>query len=143
LGKRKHKPTNLKGSYAINRIACEKFLDKNGIREEVITQGSSLQYEVLEKGDGGFVEYGSTITVNQIITLLDGKVISDTYKSGKPESFLLKDAIKGYHEGLLLMNVGDKFKFFIPPELAWGKRGTNAIPPFSLITIECHLVSID
>jgi len=57
--------------------------------------------------------------------------------------FKLKDAIKGYHEGLLLMSVGDRYRFAIPTELAWNKRGTKVIPPSSVILIDCTLISVD
>ncbi len=143
MGKRKMKRANLKGSTAINRKASEDYLLKNGNREEVTERGSGLQYEMLEEGDGGFVEYGSTITVNQKISLVDGTVISDTFKSGEPDTFVLKDAIKGYHEGLLLMNVGDRYRFSIPHELAWNKKGTSTVGPYSTIIIECQILSID
>ncbi len=143
MGRGKPRITNQKGSSAINRIAGEKYLLKNQNREEVTVQGSGLQFEVVESGDGGFVEYGSTLTVNQKITLVDGTVVDDTFKSGTPEVFKLKDAIKGYHEGLLLMSVGDRYRFAIPSELAWNKRGTKVIPPSSVILIDCTLISVD
>ncbi len=139
----RHKPprTNHKGSAAINRKNATEYLKKNGNRPEVTTKGSGLQYEIVEQGDGGFVEYNSILTVNHRITLLDGTVIEDTYKSGSPETFLLKEVIKGYHEGLLLMSVGDRCKFAIPPELGWNKRGSNEVPPFALILIDCTVLS--
>ena len=143
MGRGKPRKTNQKGSAAINRKASDNFLVKNGNREEVTTLGTGLQYEVIKSGNGVFVEYGATLTVDQKVTLIDGSVISDTHKTGEPETFLLKEAIKGYHDGLLLMSVGDTYKFYIPYELAWNKRGTNVVPPFSAIIIECTLLSID
>ena len=143
MGRGKPRKTNQKGSAAINRKASDNYLDKNATREEVTVLGTGLQYEVIEKGDGVFVEYGSMITVDQRVMLVDGAVISDTYKTGIPETFKLKDAIKGYHDGLLLMSVGDIYKFSIPYELAWNKRGTKVVPPFSAIIIECKLLSIE
>lgn len=139
----RHKPPmkNHKGSAAINRKSAEDYLKKNGNRPEVITKGSGLQYEILEEGNGPFVEYNSILTVNHKVYLLDGTVIEDTYKSGFPETFRLKEVIKGYHEGLLLMSEGDRYRFAIPPELAWNKRGSNEVPPYALILIECTVLS--
>ncbi len=137
------KRTNTKGSAGINRSMGEKYLKKNGQKEEVETRGSGLQIEFLERGDGGFVPYGGTITVEQKITLVDGTVLSDTEEDERPETFLLKDVIKGYHEGLLMMNVGDRCRLTIPHELAWQKRGTNAVPPSSVIIIDCKVISVE
>jgi len=135
--------TNTKGSAGIHRSMGEKYLKKNALKEDIEIRGSGLQVEVIERGDGGFVPYGAKITVEQKVTLVDGTVLSDTEVDERPETFLLKDAIKGYHEGLLLMNVGDRFRFSIPPELAWHKRGTNTIPPSSVIIIDCKVLSVE
>ncbi len=141
MGKHKPKKTNHKGSAAINRKKGSDYLDNNGRRDEVTELGSGLQYEIVEANGGEFVEYNTTLTVEQKITLVDGTIISDSKSDGFPEVFKLKDVIKGYHEGLLLMSVGDRYKFAIPPELAWNKRGSNEVPPFAVILIDCTVVS--
>lgn len=143
MGRGKPRKTNMKGSAGINKQASIAYLKKNKTKEGVITQGSGLQYEILEKGDGAFVEYGSMITVDHCVSLVDGTIIDDTRASGEPETFALKDTIKGYHEGLLLMSVGDRFKFSIPHELAWNKKGSSQVGPFSTIIIDCTVLAVE
>ncbi len=127
---------NRKGSAGVNRNISDNFLAKNGVKEGVITTDLGIQYEVLQEGSGGFVPTNALVTVHQQVKLMDGKVISDTRELGIPDTFKLKEAIRGYHEGLLLMYVGSRYRFVIPPEIAWGKKGTNAVPPNSVIIIQ-------
>lgn len=89
------------------------------------------------------VESKSLVTVEQKVSLIDGRVISDTSRTNAPELFLVKECIKGYREGLLLMNVGDTYKFFIPSNLAWHKKGIKEIPASSVVIIECTILSIE
>lgn len=143
MGRGKIKKVNLKGSAGINKQASLAYLKENKTKKDVIVRSSGLQYEILEKGDGPFVENGSIITVDHCVSLVDGTIIDDTRESGEPETFALKDAIKGYHEGLLLMCVGDRFKFSIPHELAWHKKGSTRVGPFSTIIIDCTVLSVE
>lgn len=134
---------NRKGSTGLNKKESENFLAKNRSKAEVTELPSGLQYEVLERGDSGFVMEGDTVKVHQRILLIDGTVIADSYKSDEPEIFPLNEAISGYKEGLLQMSVGDRYRFTIPPELAWGKRGTSKkIGPFAVVIIDCRLLGI-
>jgi len=75
-------------------------------------------------------------------TLLDGTEFDSSYKRGEPVEFPLDQVIKGWTEGLQLMNVGSKYQLFIPSELAYGVQGNRGIPPNSALTFEVELLEI-
>ena len=84
---------------------------------------------------------GSNVIIHQRCTLLNGKVIEDTFKDNQPDEVPINELIEGYQEGLLLMKKGSRHKFFIPPELGWGKKGTgNKIPPNALLIFDVRLI---
>ena len=120
-----------------------KFLLENKNKEEVITTASGLQYEILKKGLG--TEHPaakSKVEVHYHGTLLDGTVFDSSVDRGKTITFGLNQVIKGWGEGLQLMVVGDKFRFYIPSHLGYGKRSAGAIPAGALIIFEVELISI-
>ena len=130
-----------RGSTGNNRKAGNDFLDKNGKKEDIITTESGLQYKILEEGNGDFPFDDCNVIVHQRCTLLSGKVIEDTYKKNEPDEVPINELIEGYREGLLLMRKGGKSRFFIPPELGWGKKGTgNKIPPNAVLIFDVRLV---
>lgn len=134
---------NRKGSTGLNKKESENYLAKNRAKAGVEEFPSGLQMEVLEAGDGGFVMEGDTVEVHQRISLVDGTVIVDSYKNNESEKFLIDEAISGYKEGLLQMHIGGRYKLTLPPELAWGKRGTSKkIGPHAVIIIDCRLIGI-
>lgn len=121
------------------------FLEENGQREGVTTTESGLQYEVLETGDGG-AKPGPTdrVTVNYRGTLIDGEEFDSSYSRGEPASFRVNGVIRGWTEALQLMSVGDKYKLFIPGDLAYGPRGSGAkIGPNAVLVFEVELLEID
>ena len=128
---------------AENIAISKAFLEQNKANEGVVETASGLQYEVLEKGDGyDFPKANSTVKVHYHGTLLDGTVFDSSVERAKPISFPLNQVIKGWTEGVQLMVVGDKFKFFIPSELAYGDRATGDITPGSLLIFEVELLEI-
>jgi len=143
MGRGQPRKNNNSGSTGINIKKSDAYLAMNRARENVVQTSSGLQYEILSHGDGGFIDSKSAVTVEQKITLVDGKIISDTARSGKLESFLIKECIKGYREGLLYMSVGDRYRIVIPADLAWHKKGTAVIPASSVVIIEGSIVSVD
>lgn len=140
---RKKEKKRGKGSVGLNRKAGTEFLDKNRKKFEVIETSSGLQYSVIEESKGKQPEIENEITVHQRILLIDGTVIKDTYRSGEPDTFDLNEGIEGLKEGILLMNEGARYKFFISPELAWGKRGAGEkIGPYSTLIFDIRLQNI-
>ena len=122
----------------------EAFLAENGKRPEVTTTASGLQYEVIEMGDGAKPTASSTVKVHYRGTLLDGTVFDSSYDRGEPISFPLNGVIRGWTEGLQLMPVGSKFKFYIPYDLAYGERGAGqVIGPYETLIFEVELLNIE
>jgi FKBP-type peptidyl-prolyl cis-trans isomerase FkpA len=133
-----------KGSKGFNSKNSELFLEQNSNKSDVITLPSGLQYTIIEECDGHSPDKNSTVTVHQRIKLVDETIIADTYKKNSPESFPMSEAIEGFYEGLKMMSIGSRYRFFIPPELAWGSRGAGSkIGPFAVIIIDCRLISIE
>ena len=127
-----------------NMEAGKKFLADNGKREGVVTLPSGLQYEVMKAGEGASPKATDKVTVHYHGTLLDGTVFDSSVNRGEPASFPVNGVIKGWVEALQLMKVGDKWKLFIPSELAYGKRGAGGdIGPFATLIFEVELLSIN
>ena len=122
----------------------EKFLAQNAKREGVKTTASGLQYEVLEATIGQKPKATDSVKVHYEGTLIDGTVFDSSYKRGEPISFPLNGVIKGWTEGVQLMSVGSKFKFFIPYQLAYGESGAGAsIPPYAALIFTVELLGIE
>lgn len=125
-----------------NRAQGEEFLRQNAKRPGVKTTSSGLQYEVLKEGNGPKPSGPSaTVKVHYRGTLLSGEEFDSSYKRGEPIEFQLDRVIKGWSEGVQLMNVGSKYKFYIPPDLAYGDREVGGvIPPGSTLIFEVELL---
>ena len=122
----------------------EKFLAENKKREGVQVTASGLQYEVLEATIGQKPKATDTVKVHYEGTLIDGTVFDSSYKRGESISFPLNGVIKGWTEGLQLMSVGSKYKFFIPYQLAYGERGAGQqIPPYAALIFTVELLGIE
>jgi len=140
MAQRQKKEKN-RGSSGNNRKKGNDFLEKNKSKEGVIETDSGLQYLIVEEGTGEFPNEDSYVQVHQRCLLLNGTVIEDTYKENKPSDVHMKELIEGYKEGLLLMKKNARYKFFIPSELAWGKKGTGTkIPPNSVLLFDVRLI---
>jgi len=121
----------------------EKFLAENAKRKEVKTTASGLQYEVITEGTGEKPEATSTVKVHYKGTTIVGKVFDSSYDRGTPAEFPLNRVIAGWTEGLQLMSVGSKYKFYIPYNLAYGERGAGQnIKPFETLIFEVELLEI-
>jgi FKBP-type peptidyl-prolyl cis-trans isomerase FklB len=125
-----------------NLAAGNAFLAKNKARSGVTTTASGLQYEVLTKGSGAKPKASDTVVVHYHGTLIDGTVFDSSVERGEPASFTVGGVIKGWIEALQLMSVGDKWKLYIPAELAYGPRAAGKIPPNSALIFEVQLISI-
>jgi FKBP-type peptidyl-prolyl cis-trans isomerase len=109
------------------------------------TTASGLKYQVLKHGTGTISPKASdTVKVHYHGTLLNGTVFDSSVERGQPISFGLSQVIPGWTEGLQLMKVGDKFKFEIPPNLAYGPNSPSPkIPPNSTLVFEVELLGIE
>ena len=129
---------------AVENIAIgNDFLAQNQANVDVLTTASGLQYQILNKGTGTtHPTASSTVKVHYHGTLLDGTVFDSSVERNEPISFPLNRVIAGWTEGLQLMVEGDKFKFFIPPQLAYGNSAAGKIQPGSTLIFEVELLKI-
>ena len=137
--------SNKKNSAAAleNAAISQTFLTQNKTIEGVTETASGLQYQILQRGKG--TEHptaSSKVTVHYHGSLLDGTVFDSSVDRDKPISFGLNQVIGGWTEGVQLMVVGDKFKFFIPSELGYGDKAAGKIPPGSLLIFEVTLLEL-
>src|SRR5262245_26407335 len=116
----------------------------NAAAGEWQTTASGLKYQVMKHGTGTTSPKATdTVKVHYHGTLLDGTVFDSSVQRGEPISFPLTRVIPGWTEGLQLMKVGDKFKFEIPPNLAYGPNSPSPkIPPNSTLVFEVELIEI-
>ena len=122
----------------------EKFLAENAKREGVKVTPSGLQYEILEPSLGQKPKATDTVRVHYEGTLIDGTVFDSSYRRGESITFPLNGVIAGWTEGLQLMSIGSKYKFFIPYELAYGERGAGqSIPPYAALIFTVELLGIE
>jgi peptidylprolyl isomerase len=120
------------------------FLAENKNKPDVIETLSGLQYQVLAKGEGSVHPKASdTVTVHYHGTLIDGTVFDSSVERGEPIAFPLNQVIKGWTEGVQLMVEGEKTRFFIPSNLAYGNRSTGKITGGSVLIFDVELISID
>ncbi|TQD49788.1 FKBP-type peptidyl-prolyl cis-trans isomerase N-terminal domain-containing protein [Marilutibacter aestuarii] len=122
----------------------EAFLAANKGQKGVITTGSGLQYMVLRQGSGPRPRSTDSVRVNYKGTLLDGTVFDSSYDRGVPAEFALNQVIAGWTEGVALMPVGSKYKFWVPSTLAYGARGMpqGGIGPDTMLVFEVELQAI-
>ena len=122
----------------------EAFLSENAKKDGIEVTESGLQYNHETLGEGESPTAEDTVTVHYRGTLIDGTEFDSSYKRGEPISFPLNGVIPGWTEGLQLMKIGGKTKFFIPQELAYGARPNpnGPIPPFAALIFEVELIDI-
>lgn len=122
--------------------AGKAFLAENGKREGVTTTASGLQYEVLASGGGPSPKPTDTVTAHYHGTLIDGTVFDSSRERDAPFETKVNGVIQGWQEALQLMGVGDKWKVYIPSELAYGEREVGVIGPHETLIFEMELLSI-
>src|SRR6201994_2219517 len=128
---------------AANLKAGEDFLAANKNKPGVVSLPSGLQYEVITEGTGAKPLASNKVTCHYHGTLIDGTVFDSSVKRGQPATFPLNMVIKGWTEGLQLMSVGSKWRFFIPPHLGYGDRHVSAqITPNSTLVFDVELLDI-
>jgi FKBP-type peptidyl-prolyl cis-trans isomerase len=132
----------MKKMYGKNIDEGEKFLADNKKREGVQETASGLQYEVITMGTGEKPAAIDMVKVHYTGMLLDSTTFDSSVDRGEPVEFGVNQVIQGWQEGIQLMPVGSRFKFYIPYELAYGEQGTGPIPPFSTLIFDVELLDI-
>lgn len=128
---------------ALNHQQGSAFLSENATKEGVKSTASGLQYLVLQAGSGERHPAATdTVRVHYHGTLIDGTVFDSSVERGESISFPLNRVIPGWTEGVQLMKVGDKFRFFIPSGLAYGDRNTGKISGGSVLIFDVELFEI-
>ena len=123
--------------------AGKKFLEENAKKPGVVTTASGLQYEVVKKADGPQPKATDVVTVHYEGKLIDGKVFDSSVERGSPIDLPVSGVIPGWVEGLQLMHVGEKYKLFIPAELAYGAQSPSPlIPANSVLVFDLELLGI-
>lgn len=142
IGNYQQKLSGEKSSVA--REAGKAFQAKMAKKPGVITLPSGLQYEVIKNGtDTVKPKLSNTVKCHYHGTLINGVIFDSSVERGEPVSFPLGNVIIGWQEGLQLMTVGSKWRFFIPADLAYGdqQKGSN-IAPGSLLIFEVELLGV-
>jgi FKBP-type peptidyl-prolyl cis-trans isomerase len=133
-----------KSKFTANIAEGKTFLEQNKKRTGVQTTASGLQYEVITAGKGIKPIATDSVLVHYKGTLLNGRQFDSSYDRGEPINFTLNQVIKGWTEGVQLMNTGSKYKFYVPYDLAYGERGYGPdIPPYSTLIFEVELLKVN
>ncbi|MDN2483229.1 FKBP-type peptidyl-prolyl cis-trans isomerase [Vibrio agarivorans] len=136
---------NMQNSKAadLNQAKGQAFLETNKQKDGVLTTESGLQYEIVHKSESGEKPTpAQRVKVHYHGTLIDGTVFDSSVDRGTPIDFGVTQVIKGWQEGLQLMDKGDKYRFYIPAQLGYGNRGTGPIPPASVLIFDVELIDI-
>ena len=132
-------------AYGSLKLEGEKFLKNNKSNKDIQTTESGLQYEIIKSGNGVKPAKTDTVSVHYHGTLIDGTVFDSSVERGTPASFGVHQVIPGWTEALQLMDIGSKYKLFIPQELAYGANPHpgGPIQPFSALIFEVELLEIN
>ena len=128
-----------------NLAESEAFLAENAQNSGVTVLESGLQYEIIQSGptDGESPTSSNSVLAHYHGTLPDGTVFDSSVDRGEPATFGVSQVIAGWTEALQLMKVGDKWRLFIPPDMAYGEASpTPAIPPNSALVFEVELLEV-
>ena len=137
--------TKKHAAYGSLKLEGEKFLENNKSNKDIQTTESGLQYEIIKSGNGKKPSKTDTVSVHYHGTLIDGTVFDSSVERGTPASFGVHQVIPGWTEALQLMDIGSKYRLFIPQELAYGANPHpgGPIQPFSALIFEVELLEIN
>ncbi len=126
-----------------NRKLGAAFLAENRKKPGVVVTPSGLQYLILRQGTGPRPSLQDRVTISFETRLIDGTIVDSSEKRGKPLVFKLRNGIRGWREGIQLMPKGSRWRFFIPPDLAYGDWGRGSlIPPGATLVCDIELLDI-
>jgi FKBP-type peptidyl-prolyl cis-trans isomerase FklB len=126
-----------------NLAKSNKFLEDNKKKQGVQTTASGLQYEVIKAGTGATPKVENEVTVHYEGKLISGTIFDSSIKRGEPATFGVGQVIPGWTEALQRMKVGDKWRLFIPPNIAYGERGAGGdIGPNEALIFEVELLEV-
>jgi FKBP-type peptidyl-prolyl cis-trans isomerase FkpA/FKBP-type peptidyl-prolyl cis-trans isomerase FklB len=125
-----------------NLAEGEAFLAANKTKPGVRTTASGLQYQVIRMGNGALPKATDKVRVNYVGTLLDGTKFDSSYDNGQPVEFALNQVIPGWTEGVQLMPVNSKFRFWVPSNLGYGPNGQGPIGPNAALVFEIELLGV-
>ncbi|MFO7447786.1 MAG: FKBP-type peptidyl-prolyl cis-trans isomerase, partial [Ignavibacteriaceae bacterium] len=114
-------------------------------QSDTLVTGSGLKYIILKEGSGIKAEPNKAVEVHYTGRLMDGKVFDSSRERNMPLEFVLGagQVIKGWDEGIALMNVGDQYELIIPSGLAYGEKGAgDAISPNATLIFDVELLSV-
>lgn len=129
--------------FGANKAAGEKFLAENAKKPNIKTTATGLQYEVVKEGTGAKPTAMDRVKVHYIGKLTNDTVFDSSVARKEPAEFYVNQVIPGWTEGLQLMSVGSKYRFYIPQNLAYGAQDQGKIPPFSTLVFDVELLSIE
>ncbi|MEM9014263.1 MAG: FKBP-type peptidyl-prolyl cis-trans isomerase [Pseudomonadota bacterium] len=128
---------------AENAAASKTFLEENAKLDGVVSTEDGLQYLVLESKDGVKPKMGDLVDIEYVATLKDGVEFDSSGRMGAAARFPLGDDLPGWAKGIALMGEGDRFRFFAPPELAYGERGAPPkVGPNEAVIYEVELLKV-
>ncbi len=129
--------------FEANIKAGSEFLAENAKKEGVVTLESGLQYEVIKEGNGDKPKATDKVKCHYHGTLINGSVFDSSVERGEPATFPVNGVIPGWVIALQLMNVGSKWRLFIPSDLAYAEHGAGQqIPPHTTLIFEVELLDI-
>lgn len=119
------------------------LLERNKTNPAITTLPSGLQYEVLRQGSGRMPGKNDSVKCHYIGTFINGQVFDSSIARNEPAVFGVTQVIPGWTEALQLMHEGDKWRLYIPYDLAYGERGAgDAIPPYCTLIFEIELLQV-
>lgn len=119
------------------------FLAANKNKPGVVTLPSGLQYTVIKKGNGPLPKLTDTVRTHYHGTFIDGTVFDSSVEKQMPATFQVGGVIRGWTEAIQMMQVGSKWRLFVPSELAYGPRGREGIAPNMVLIFEVELLGIE
>ncbi|MFK8045216.1 MAG: FKBP-type peptidyl-prolyl cis-trans isomerase [Crocinitomicaceae bacterium] len=126
----------------VNKKKGEEFLAKNKLKDGIIETESGLQYKIFDKGSGPKPKTVDSVAVHYVGRFIDGQEFESSISAPAPVKFNVLQVIKGWTEGLMLMQEGAKYRFFVPYNLAYGEQGSGPIEPYSALMFDIELIEV-